>query len=80
MTPGTDLVWVRELTSGGRSLSGGGRAELRRRTLRWAALTAGVLVLLALVFLASGHWLLGVLFGVVAAAAVFMFVQFRTVR
>jgi hypothetical protein len=75
-----DLLCVREIGYGGRSLTGGGRAELRRRTLRWAALVAGVLVLLALVFLVSGHWLLGVLFGVIAAAAVFMFVQLRTVR
>ena len=57
-----------------------GRARLRGRTLRWTALIAGALVVLALLFLASGHWLLGLLFGVIAAAAVFMFVQLRTVR
>jgi hypothetical protein len=43
-------------------------------------LIAGILVLLALVFLATGHWILGVIFAVVAAAAVWVFVQARTVR
>jgi hypothetical protein len=61
-------------------MSVGGRAQLRRRTLRWAAVIAAVLVLLALLFLASGHWLLGILFGVIAAGAVFVFLQLRTVR
>ena len=61
-------------------MSVGGRAEYRRRTLRWAALVAVVLVVLALVLLANGHWILGILFGAVAAAAVFVFLQLRTVR
>jgi hypothetical protein len=48
--------------------------------LRRAGLIAGVLALLALVFLASGHWLLGVIFGAAAAVAIWVFLQARTVR
>ena len=61
-------------------MSAGGRAEYRRRTLRWAAVAAVVLVVLALLFLAGGHWVLGLFFGVIAAVAVFAFLQLRTVR
>jgi hypothetical protein len=60
------------------SLTGRGRA--RERVLRRAALIAGVLVLLALLFLASGHWILGVIVGAAAAAATWFFLQARTVR
>jgi hypothetical protein len=48
--------------------------------LRRAGLIAGILVLLALVFLVSGHWILGVIFAVAAAVAVWAFLQARTVR
>jgi len=61
-------------------MSVGGRANVRERVLRRAALIAGVLVLLALLFLASGHWVLGVIFGVAAAVAIWVFLQARTVR
>ena len=61
-------------------MSVGGRAELRKRNQRWAALIAGVLVLLALLLLFSGHWVVGAFFGAIAAAAVFVFVQMRTVH
>ena len=61
-------------------MSVGGRAQTRQRMLRRAALITGVLVLLALVFLLTGHWVLGVIFGVVAAIAVLVFFQVRTVR
>jgi hypothetical protein len=61
-------------------MSVGGRAQLRKRNLRWAALIAGVLLLLALLFLVSGHWVLGAFFGAIAAAAVLVFAQMRTVR
>jgi hypothetical protein len=37
-------------------------------------------VLLALLFLASGHWILGVIVGAAAAAATWFFLQARTVR
>jgi hypothetical protein len=47
--------------------------------LRRAGLIAGILVLLALVFLITGHWVLAVIFGAVAAAAVWVFLQVRTV-
>ncbi|MFL5963091.1 MAG: hypothetical protein ACJ757_09400 [Gaiellaceae bacterium] len=53
---------------------------MRERVLRRAALIAGLLVLLALLFLLSGHWVLAVIFGVAAAAAIWVFVQARTVR
>jgi hypothetical protein len=48
--------------------------------LRRAGLIAGVLALLALVFLISGHWVLGVVLAVAAAAAVWVFLQARAVR
>jgi hypothetical protein len=61
-------------------MSVGGRAQTRQRMLRRAALIVGILVLLALVFLITGHWVLGVIVGAVAAAAVLVFLQVRTVR
>lgn len=61
-------------------MSVGGRGGVRERVLRRAALIAGVLVLLALLLLAAGHWVLGVIFGVAAAAAVWVFLQARAVR
>jgi hypothetical protein len=61
-------------------MSAGGRTQARQRVLRRAGLIAGVLVLLALVFLISGHWVLGIILAVAAAAAVWVFLQARTVR
>jgi len=61
-------------------MSVGGRAGLRTRYLRRVGILAGVLVLVALLFLASGHWVLGLLFGAGAALAILVFVQMRTVR
>ena len=61
-------------------MSVGGRAQTRQRMLRRAALIAGILVLFALEFLITGHWVLGVIFGVVAVVAVLVFFQVRTVR
>ena len=60
------------------SLSGRGRE--RQRILRRAGLIAAVLGLLALLFLISGHWVLGVIFGVAAVGAIWVFLQARTVR
>ena len=57
-----------------------GRGQARQRILRWVGLIAAVLVLLTLIFLLGGHWLLGIVFGVAAAAAVWAFLQARTVR
>jgi hypothetical protein len=61
-------------------MSTGGRANARERVLRRAALIAAALVLLALLFLISGHWVLAVIFGVAGAVAVWVFSQARTVR
>jgi hypothetical protein len=61
-------------------MSVGGRANARARALRRAAIIAGVLVLVALLFLASGHWVLGVIFAAAAVAAIWVFLQARTVR
>jgi hypothetical protein len=58
----------------------GGRASARERILRRAGLVAGVLVLLALLLLATGHWVLGVIIGAAAAASIWLFLQARTVR
>ena len=62
------------------SMSAGGRAQVRGRLLRRAGLAAAVLLLLALLFLSSGHWLLGIIFAVAAAIAIWVFVQARSVR
>ena len=48
--------------------------------VRRAGLGAIVLVVLALLFLLSGHWVLGIVFGVAAAAAIWAFVQLRSLR
>ena len=61
-------------------MSVGGRAQTRQRMLRRAALIPGILVLLALVLLITGHWVLGVIFGIVAVLAVLVFFQVRTIR
>jgi hypothetical protein len=61
-------------------MSAGGRAGMRGRILRRAALIAGALVLLALLFLVSGHWILAIIFGLAAAVAIWFVLQARTVR
>jgi hypothetical protein len=61
-------------------MSVGGRGRARDRIVRRAALIAAVLVLLALLLLVSGHWVLGIIFAVAAAAAIWVFLQARTVR
>jgi len=61
-------------------MSVGGRANARQRVLRRAALGSAALVLLTLLFLVSGHWVLAVIFGIAAAAAIWAFLQARTVR
>jgi hypothetical protein len=48
--------------------------------LRRAALVAAALVIVALLFLATGHWVLGLIFAVAGAAAVWVYLQARTVR
>jgi hypothetical protein len=61
-------------------MSAGGRASVRERVLRRAALIAAALVLLALLFLISGHWVLGIIFAAPAVAAIWVFLQARSVR
>ncbi len=61
-------------------MSANGRATLRQRYLRRVGIIAAVLALLALIFFASGHWLLGLVFGAATVAAIFVFAQMRTVR
>ncbi len=61
-------------------MSVGGRGQARERMLRRVGVIAAVLVLVALLFLASGHWVLGLIVGLAAAAAVWMFLQMRAVR
>ncbi len=58
----------------------GGRAGTRAQFLRRAAIVGGILVLLALLFLLSGHLILGIIFAVAAAAAIWVFSQARRVR
>jgi hypothetical protein len=71
---------VREIGRRGHQVSLDGRGRTRRRILRRAGLIAGVLVLVALLLLLSGHWVLGVIFAVAAAVAIWVFLQARTVR
>jgi hypothetical protein len=61
-------------------MAAGGRAQTRDRFLRRVALIGGALLLLALIFLASGHWILGLIVGALAAVAIWLFFQTRTVR
>ena len=61
-------------------MSVGGRGRERDRVLKRAAIVAGVLVVLALLLLLGGHWILGVIVGVAAVAAIWVFSQARTVR
>jgi uncharacterized membrane protein YccC len=61
-------------------MSVGGRGAARQRMLRRTGLIAAGLAVLALLLLFSGHWLLGIIFGVAAAAAIWVFLQARSVR
>lgn len=57
-----------------------GRGQARQRMLRRTGIVAAVLVVLALLFLVSGHWLIGLILAVAAAGAVWVFLQARSVR
>jgi hypothetical protein len=61
-------------------LSFGPRGRAREQILRRAAWVAGALVVLTLLFVLTGHWVLAVIFALIAAAAVWVFTQARTVR
>jgi hypothetical protein len=61
-------------------MAAGGRATTRERFLRRTAMVGAGLVLLALLLFASGHWILGLIIGLMAAGVIWLFVQTRTVR
>ena len=48
--------------------------------LRRGGIVAAVLALLALILLFSGHWILGIIVALIAAVAIWVFLQARTVR
>lgn len=56
------------------------RARARQNLQRRAGIVTAVVVVLALILLLSGHWILGIILGVVAVAAVLAFLQLRSVR
>ena len=60
------------------SMSPRGRA--RQNLQRRAGIVTAIIVVLALILLLGGHWILGIIFGVAAVAAVAAFLQLRTVR
>ena len=57
-----------------------GRGRERGRILQRTGLIAAALVLVALLLLITGHWVLGIIVGLVAGAAVWVFLQARDVR
>ena len=61
-------------------MSAGGRGRTRQRLLGRMGLVAVAAVILALLFLISGHWILGVIFALAAVVAVWLVLQLRTVR
>jgi hypothetical protein len=56
------------------------RADTRVRLLRRLLLGAALAAILALLFLAGGHWILGVVFGAAAVVAGWLYLQARAVR
>jgi hypothetical protein len=56
------------------------RGRARQSLQRRAGIVTAVVVVLAIILLLSGHWILGIVFGVAAVAAVAAFLQLRTVR
>lgn len=60
--------------------AGGGRARARGRLVQRTGLIAAALVLLTVILLAGGHWVLGIIFGVPAIVAIWLFFQARSVR
>ena len=61
-------------------MAAGGRAKTRESALRRAALIAGGLAIVALLFFLTGHWIIGILVAIPAAVAIWVFLQARTVR
>lgn len=58
----------------------GGRARTRAQFLRRAGIIGAILVLLAVLFLLSGHIVVGIVFAAAGAAAIWLFSQARRVR
>jgi hypothetical protein len=58
----------------------GGRAGTRARFLRRAGIIGAILLLFAILLLLGGHLILGMIFAVAAAAAIWVFSQARRVR
>jgi uncharacterized membrane protein len=56
------------------------RSRARQNLQRRAGIVTAIVVVLAIILLLSGHWILGIIFGVAAVAAVAAFRQLRTVR
>ena len=56
------------------------RGRARQSLQRRAGIVTAILIVLALILLLSGHWILGIIFGVAATAAVAALKQLRTVR
>jgi hypothetical protein len=56
------------------------RARARQSLQRRGAIVTAAVVLLALIFLLTAHWILFIIFGVAAAASVAAFLQLRKVR
>ena len=56
------------------------RSQERGRLLRRAYLGAAILVVLALLFVLTGHWILAIVFGIPAVIGVWAVVQLRSVR
>lgn len=61
-------------------MSMGGRAGERARILRRATMIAGVLALLAFLFLVSGHLIIGIVLAAATVVAVWVLLQARRVR
>ena len=61
-------------------MAAGGRTQRRAQVLRRAGLVAAALALLTLIFAVTGHWILAIIAAVIAAAAVWLLMQMRTVR
>jgi len=61
-------------------LSVGGRARARSTFLRRAGLVAAAVGVLALLLLIAGHWILGIIAALIAVAALWVFLQARSVR
>jgi hypothetical protein len=56
------------------------RSQERGRLLRRGYIGAAVLLVLALLFVLTGHWILAIVFGLPAVIAVWAVLQLRSVR